>query len=75
MYEEAPEIIRSFLSYKLNIQNRSPLTVSEYWLDLRAFFRFIILSRGDTEEKDFEKVDVSAVDLAYVESEVSFVCH
>lgn len=68
MYEEAPEIIRSFLSYKLNIQNRSPLTVSEYWLDLRAFFRFIILSRGDTEEKDFEKVDVSAVDLAYVES-------
>lgn len=68
MYEEAPEIIRSFLSYKLNIQNRASLTVSEYWLDLRAFFRFIILSRGDTEEKDFEKVDVSAVDLAYVES-------
>ena len=68
MYEEAPEIIRSFLSYKLNIQNRSPLTVSEYWLDLRAFFRFIILSRGDTEEKDFEKVDVSGIDLAYVES-------
>ncbi len=68
MYEEAPEIIRSFLSYKLNIQNRSPLTVSEYWLDLRAFFRFIMLSRGDTEDREFEKVDISSVDLAYVES-------
>lgn len=68
MYEEAPEIIRSFLSYKLNIQNRSPLTVSEYWLDLRAFFRFIILSRGDTKETEYEKVDISTVDLPYIES-------
>lgn len=68
MYEEAPEIIRSFLSYKLNIQNRSPLTVSEYWLDLRAFFRFIMLSRGDTGETEYEKVDISSVDLSYIES-------
>lgn len=68
MYEEAPEIVRSFLSYKLNIQNRSPLTVSEYWLDLRNFFRFLYFSRGDTVEKDLEKIDISGLDLAYVES-------
>ena len=68
MYEEAPEIVRSFLSYKLNIQNRSPLTVSEYWLDLRNFFRFLYSSRGDTDETDFEKIDISDVDLAYVDS-------
>jgi len=68
MYDEAPEIVRSFLSYKLNIQNRSPLTVSEYWLDLRNFFRFLYSSRGDTVETDFEKIDISDVDLSYVES-------
>lgn len=68
MFDDAPEIIRSFLSYKLNIQNRSPLTVSEYWLDLRNFFRFVFVSRKDTEETDYEKVDISSLDLAYVES-------
>ncbi len=68
MFEEAPEIIRSFLSYKLNIQNRSSLTVSEYWLDLRSFFRFLYSSRGDSQEIYIEKIDISTLDLAYVES-------
>lgn len=68
MFEEAPEIIRSFLSYKLNIQNRSPLTVSEYWLDLRCFFRFVISSRGEANEVEFEKIDISSVNLDYAES-------
>ena len=68
MFEDAPELIRSFLSYKLNIQNRSPLTVSEYYLDLRTFFRFIFLNRGDTEETEMENVDISSLDTAYVES-------
>ena len=68
MFEDAPEIIRSFLSYKLNIQNRSPLTVSEYYLDLRTFFRFIFLNRGDTQESELEKIDISSLDITYVES-------
>ena len=68
MYDGAPEIIRSFLSYKLNIQNRSPLTVSEYWLDLRTFFRYIIISRGDTEKTEFEDIDISRLDTQFVKT-------
>ena len=68
MFEDAPEIIRSFISYKLNIQNRSSLTVSEYYLDLRTFFRFLFLNRGDTDETEMENVDISSLDISYVKS-------
>ena len=45
--EQIPLIIQTFLSYKETIQGRSPLTVKEYYLDLRTFFRFLLVSRGE----------------------------
>ena len=39
--------LRDFSNYKLNIQNRSRLTVNEYLLDLRIFFKFIKAVRSD----------------------------
>ncbi len=68
MYKEAPEIVRTFLSYKLSIQNRSPLTVKEYWLDLRMFFRYIYASRGYTPANNFENIDISSLDAEIVSS-------
>ncbi len=35
------EILRDFARYKINVQNRSQLTVDEYLLDLRIFFKFV----------------------------------
>lgn len=46
--EEYPPLLREFAGYKLVIQGRSPRTVNEYMLDLRTFFRFLILQKTGT---------------------------
>lgn len=58
-----PEIIREYLLYAETIKNQSSRTINGYFIDLRTFFRFIILHRGlvpkDTELKDISISDVS----------------
>ena len=44
--KEAPPVIRDYLVYLETIMGRSPRTVSEYYLDLRTFFRFILQKRS-----------------------------
>ena len=39
---EASPVIRDYLVYLETIMGRSPRTVSEYYLDLRTFFRYIL---------------------------------
>ncbi len=67
--DEAPEILRSFLTYHETIKGHSRKTVDEYYLDLRTFFRFLKLHRNlvprDTE---FEDISISDVDLEFVRS-------
>jgi len=60
-----PTIIISFLSHKLNVQRCSPLTVKEYLIDLRCFFRYIMSKRTGVEEK---KADISVIDAEYADS-------
>ena len=40
--DSLPTLVREFASYKSVIQNASEKTISEYLLDLRTFFRFLI---------------------------------
>ena len=40
-YHDCPQVLREFLIYHENIKGQSPLTISEYYLDLRMFLRFI----------------------------------
>ncbi|HBR30688.1 MAG TPA: recombinase XerC, partial [Clostridiales bacterium] len=61
--DEVPVVINSFLAYKETIQNCSPLTVKEYYNDLRTFFRYIIAKRGGKDLSELEQVDISSVDL------------
>ena len=67
---EMPAIVQDFAAYKSGIQNCSPKTVSEYLLDLRTFLRFIVASREgvDPDSADFEKIDVSLLDLSFFRS-------
>lgn len=44
---DCPQVLREFLSYHENIKGQSRQTVSEYFLDLRMFLRFIKLMRND----------------------------
>ena len=44
-YQDCPQILREFLVYHETIKGQSQLTISEYYLDLRMFFRFMIFYR------------------------------
>ena len=46
-YTDCPTILRDFLTYHETIKGQSQKTISEYYLDLRMFLRFIKLMRGD----------------------------
>lgn len=60
---EAPPVIRDFLTYSETIKGKSSLTVEEYYLDLQTFFRYLLQIRGITSETEFEKIDISSVDI------------
>lgn len=66
---EAPPIIRDYLTYHETIKGHSKLTVNEYFLDLRTFFRYIKLKRdlcGTAE--NLEDISIDDVDLELVKS-------
>ncbi len=67
---ETSPLIEKFLTYKLVVQGRSPKTVSEYHLDLRLFFRYIIARREniDTSSEEFDNIDISIVDEEFVKN-------
>jgi len=46
-YTDCPQVLRDFLTYHETIKGQSPLTISEYYLDLRMFLRFLKLIRND----------------------------
>lgn len=61
---DCPELLRSFLSYHETIKGQSPKTISEYYLDLRMFFRFIILIKNEMPyDTDFDTISIRDVDL------------
>ena len=63
-----PSLVREFASYKSAIQNASEKTVSEYLLDLRTFFRFLLArdQKISPSSDEFEKIDISHIDLDYI---------
>ena len=67
-YNELPEIMRNFASYKKGIQGCSAKTVDEYLLDLRTFFRFMIATRDGipVESDEFVEIDIRGVDIEFI---------
>ena len=63
-----PSLVREFASYKAVVQNASEKTISEYLLDLRTFFRFLVArdNKIESDSEEFEQVDISKVDLEYI---------
>ena len=67
-YSDCPMILREFLVYHENIKGQSPLTIQEYYLDLRMFFRFIKLMRNDMSlNTALEDIDIRNVDIRFIE--------
>ncbi len=63
-----PSLVREFASYKSVIQNASEKTISEYLLDLRTFFRFMIARERkiDMTSEEFDNIDTSHIDIDYI---------
>ena len=68
-YSDCPQILREFLIYHENIKGQSQLTISEYYLDLRMFFRFIKLMRDDMPiQTKLDEIDIKDIDLPFIRS-------
>lgn len=66
-YSDCPQILREFLVYHETIKGQSALTISEYYLDLRMFFRFIKLMRNDMPiNTDLESISIKDIDLNFI---------
>ena len=66
-YTDCPQILRDFLVYHETIKGQSPRTISEYYLDLRMFLRFIKLMRSDMPiQSHLEEIDITNVDLNFI---------
>lgn len=59
-----PAPMSDFLEYMLSIRGRSEKTVSEYFLDLRTFYRFLVLRYKLSSQIDvFDEIDINLVTL------------
>ena len=66
-YNDCPQVLREFLTYHETIKGQSPRTISEYYLDLRMFFRFIKLMRNDMPiHTRLDDIDIRDIDLNFV---------
>ena len=66
-YTECPIILRDFLTYHETIKGQSQLTISEYYLDLRMFLRFIKLMRDEMPiNTPLDEISIKNVDLDLV---------
>lgn len=66
-YSDCPQVLREFLIYHENIMGQSQLTISEYYLDLRMFLRFVKLMRADMPiTTDLDSIDIRDIDISFI---------
>ena len=64
-----PAFLRDFLTYNETIKGKSSRSVEGYYIDLRTFFRYLLLVRGIApKDTEFSKIDISAADIELVRS-------
>lgn len=66
---DAPQILREFLSYHETIKGQSQRTISEYYLDLRMFLRFMKLIKNEMPyTTDLETISIKDIDLEFIKT-------
>lgn len=66
---ECPDFLRDFLTYNETIRGKSSRSVEGYYIDLRTFFRYLLLVRGNVPAgTEFNKIDISPVDTELVKT-------
>lgn len=68
-YSDIPQILRDFLTYHETIKGQSSMTISEYYLDLRMFLRFMKLMRNEMPiHTKLDDIPIKDVDLEFIRS-------
>lgn len=66
-YHDCPQILRDFLIYHETIKGQSQLTISEYYLDLRMFLRFMKLMRNDMPiNTQLDDIPITDIDIEFI---------
>lgn len=66
-YSDAPKIIYKFLIYNETIRGKSRSTVTEYYQDLKTFFKFIKQHKGIVNKKTpINEIDISDIDIEII---------
>jgi len=66
-YNDTPQILREFLTYHETIKGQSQKTISEYYLDLRMFLRFIRLMRNDMPiQTRLDDIPIKDIDIHFI---------
>ena len=66
-YSDCPSILKDFLAYHETIKGQSQLTISEYYLDLRMFLRFVKLMRNDMPvTTNLEDISIKDINLDFI---------
>lgn len=66
-YSDCPQVLRDFLAYHETIKGQSQKTISEYYLDLRMFLRFIKLMRSDMPiHTRLDDIPINDVDIDFI---------
>ena len=67
-YADCPLVLRDFLIYHETIKGQSPLTINEYYLDLRMFLRFMMLMRSEMPiHTRLEDIDIKSIDISFIQ--------
>ncbi len=67
-YHDCPQTLKEFLIYHETIKCQSQLTISEYYLDLRIFLRFIKLMRNDMPiDTVLDDIPIRDIDISFIE--------
>ena len=65
---ECPSVLREYLGYMETVKGRSANTVNGYFIDLRTFFRFLLIQRGICKESPDSYPDIQLVTLDLIKS-------
>ena len=66
-YSDCPQILRDFLTYHETIKGQSARTISEYYLDLRMFFRFMKLMQNDMPiHTRLDDIPIKDIDINFI---------
>lgn len=68
-YSDCPQVLREFLSYHETIKGQSQRTISEYYLDLRMFLRFMRLVKEEMPyDTPLGAISIKSLDIEFIKT-------